>query len=161
MTVVKAAVVQISPVLNSREGIVEKVVEKIIALGHEGVQFAAYPEAIVPYYRYFSTLQRPIALVDQQLLLLDQSVTVPSDATRASGDACAQAGIVVSVGVNERDGSTIYNTQLLFDAARLGEHLAAGADHVAVQVLGARRRRDVVPALEELAGALYARAGQR
>ena len=60
MTVVKAAAVQISPVLYSREGTVEKVVEKIIALGHQGVQFATFPEAIVPYYPYFSTSQRPI-----------------------------------------------------------------------------------------------------
>ena len=116
MTNVKAAAVQISPVLYSREGTVEKVVEKITALGRQGVQFATFPEAIVPYYPYFSTLQRPIELADQQLLLLDQAVTVPSEATHAIGDACAQAGIVVSIGINERDGSTIYNTQLLFDA---------------------------------------------
>ena len=43
MTVVKAAAVQISPVLYSREGTVQKVVEKIIALGHQGVQFATFP----------------------------------------------------------------------------------------------------------------------
>jgi aliphatic nitrilase len=116
MTVVKAAAVQISPVLYSREGTVQKVVEKIIALGHQGVQFATFPEAIVPYYPYFSTMQRPIENADQQLLLLHQSVTVPSETTHAIGDACAQAGIVVSIGVNERDGGTIYNTQLLFDA---------------------------------------------
>src|SRR6185312_7167405 len=104
MTNVKAAAVQISPVLYSREGTVEKVVEKIVALGRQGVQFATFPEAIVPYYPYFSTLQRPIELADQQLLLLDQAVTVPSEATHAVGDACAQAGIVVSIGINERDG---------------------------------------------------------
>jgi Carbon-nitrogen hydrolase len=60
MAIVKAAAVQISPVLYRREGTVEKVVEKIVALGREGVQFATFPEAIVPYYPYFSTLQRPI-----------------------------------------------------------------------------------------------------
>jgi aliphatic nitrilase len=43
-------------------------------------------------------------------------VTVPSATTHAIGEACKQAGIVVSIGVNERDGGTIYNTQLLFDA---------------------------------------------
>lgn len=69
MTVVKAAAVQISPVLYSREGTVEKVVEKIIALGHQGVQFATFPEAIVPYYPYFSSMQRPIENADQQLLV--------------------------------------------------------------------------------------------
>jgi len=48
--------------------------------------------------------------------LLDQAVTVPSAATHAIGDACRHAGMVVSIGVNERDGDTMYNTQLLFDA---------------------------------------------
>ena len=50
MTIVKAAAVQMSAVLYSSKGTVDKVVEKIIALGHQGVQFAAFPEAIVPYY---------------------------------------------------------------------------------------------------------------
>jgi aliphatic nitrilase len=48
--------------------------------------------------------------------LLEQSVVVPSETTRAIGDAARQAKMVVSIGVNERDGGTIYNTQLLFDA---------------------------------------------
>ena len=45
--------------------------------------------------------------------LLEQSVTVPSATTDAIGEACRQTGMVVSIGVNERDGGTIYNTQLL------------------------------------------------
>jgi nitrilase len=48
--------------------------------------------------------------------LIDQGVTVPSPATEAIGQAARQAGVVVSIGVNERDGGTLYNTQLLFDA---------------------------------------------
>jgi Epoxide hydrolase N terminus/Carbon-nitrogen hydrolase len=31
-------------------------------------------------------------------------------------DPAIEAGAVVSIGVNERDGGTLYNTQLLFDA---------------------------------------------
>jgi nitrilase len=52
----------------------------------------------------------------EHLKLLDQAVTVPSPATNAISEACKQAGVVVSIGVNERDGGTLYNTQLLFDA---------------------------------------------
>ena len=46
--------------------------------------------------------------------LLEESVVVPSATTHAIGDACKQAGVVVSIGVNERAGGTIYNAQLLF-----------------------------------------------
>jgi nitrilase len=49
-TIVKAAAVQISPVLYSREGTVAKVIQKIIELGRQGVQFATFPETVVPYY---------------------------------------------------------------------------------------------------------------
>jgi aliphatic nitrilase len=43
-------------------------------------------------------------------------VTVPSAATEAIGEAARQADMVVSIGINERDGGTLYNTQLVFDA---------------------------------------------
>lgn len=39
-------------------------------------------------------------------------------------------------------------------ARRLGEHLEAGADHVAIQVLGGHDEATLLPALSELAGAL-------
>ncbi|MFA6083992.1 nitrilase-related carbon-nitrogen hydrolase [Mucilaginibacter sp.] len=116
--IIKAAAVQISPVLYSREGTVEKVVNKIRELGKQGVQFATFPETVVPYYPYFSFIQTPYQIITggENLRLLDQAVTVPSAATDAIGNACKDAGMVVSIGVNERDGGTLYNTQLLFDA---------------------------------------------
>jgi Carbon-nitrogen hydrolase len=46
---------------------------------------------------------------------LEQGVKVPSPATDAIGEACKEAAVVVSIDVNERDGGTLYNTQLLFD----------------------------------------------
>jgi aliphatic nitrilase len=115
-TIIKAAAVQISPVLYSRAGTVEKVVNKIRELGRKGVRFATFPETIVPYYPYFSFLQPPYLMAKEHLRLLEESVTVPSAETEAIGAAAKEAGIVVSIGVNERDGGTIYNTQLLFDA---------------------------------------------
>src|SRR5271166_1086685 len=118
MKIVKAAAVQLSPVLYSREGTVEKVVRKIHELGEQGVQFTTFPETVVPYYPYFSYVQTPMQIIAglENLKLIDQAVTVPSPATHAIGDACKQAGVVVSIGVDERDGGSLYNTQLLFDA---------------------------------------------
>jgi nitrilase len=116
MKIIKAAAVQMSPVLYSREGTVDKICQQILTLGHKGVQFATFPEAVVPYYPYFSFVQSPYKMGAEHYRLLEQSVTVPSTATLAIGEACRQAGMVVSVGVNERDGGTLYNAQLLFDA---------------------------------------------
>jgi len=118
MKVVKAAAVQLSPVLYSREGTVGKVVQKILELGEKGVQLVTFPETVVPYYPYFAFIQTPYAMLagGEHTKLLEQSVTVPSPATDAIAKAAKRANMVVSIGVNERDGGTIYNTQLLFDA---------------------------------------------
>jgi aliphatic nitrilase len=114
--VVKVAAVQISPVLYSKQGTIEKVVNKILELGKQGVEFATFPETIIPYYPYFSFIQAPYAMGKEHLRLLEESVVVPSADTDALGKAAKAANMVVSIGVNERDGGTIYNTQLLFDA---------------------------------------------
>ena len=116
MRVVKAAAVQLSPVLYSREGTVDKILHKIHELGRQGVQFATFPETVVPYYPYFSFVQSAWQILAgrEHLKLIDQAVTVPSSATHAIGDACKDAGLVASIGINERDGGTLYNTQLLF-----------------------------------------------
>ncbi|MGY4648986.1 nitrilase-related carbon-nitrogen hydrolase [Mycobacterium sp. URHB0021] len=116
MTVIRAAAVQISPVLYSREGTTGRVVKKIEELGVRGVQFATFPEAIIPYYPYFSFVQRPYEMGTEHLKLMDQAVTVPSPTTDAIGEAALAAGMVVSIGITERDGGSLFNTQLLFDA---------------------------------------------
>jgi nitrilase len=72
-------------------------------------------------------------MAKDQLRLMEQSVTVPSAETRAIGEAAKEAKMVVSIGVNERDGDTVYNTQLLFDA-----------DGTLIQ-----RRRKIMPAYHE------------
>src|SRR3974390_3813255 len=105
-TLVKAAAVQLSPVLYSREGTVERVVRKIRELGQQGVQFATFPETVIPYYPHFSFVQSPLQNIvgPEHRKMLDQAVTVPSAATAALGEAARQAGVVVSIGINERDG---------------------------------------------------------
>ncbi|CDH01682.1 Nit6803 family nitrilase [Xenorhabdus bovienii] len=114
--IIKAAAVQCSPVLYSQAATVKKICDIISKLGKQGVQFAVFPETVVPYYPYFSFVQPPFAMGKEHLKLLNESVVVPSEATLAIGQACLEANMVVSIGINERAGGTIYNAQLLFDA---------------------------------------------
>lgn len=116
MNTIRAAAVQMSPVLYSREGTVQRVVDKIEQLSRRGVQFAAFPETVIPYYPYFSFVQRPFEMRAEHLKLMEQAVTIPSPAIDAIKVAARQAEMVVSIGVTERDGGSLYNTQLLFDA---------------------------------------------
>lgn len=92
MRPVKAAAVQMSPVLYSREATIDKVVRKIHELGRQGAQFATFPETVVPYYPYFSFVQSPLQNIagPEQRKLLGQGVTVPSPATDAIGEAARQ-----------------------------------------------------------------------
>ena len=83
MTVIRAAAVQLSPVLYSREGTVERAIAKVEQLAGQGVQFATFPETVVPYYPYFSFVQRPFEMRKEHLKLMDQAVTIPSPAVDA------------------------------------------------------------------------------
>lgn len=64
----------------------------------------------------------------EQMRLLGQAVTVPSPATQAIGEAARHAEMVVSIGVNERDGtlgllSVSYVTVTQWSkASRINEH---------------------------------------
>lgn len=68
----------------------DKVVQNILELDRQGVQFATLPETVVPYYPYFSFVQRPFEMGAEHLRLLEQAVTVPSPATLAiaASDSC-------------------------------------------------------------------------
>lgn len=116
MSNVVVAAVQCSPVLYSCAGTVDKICAWIARLGQQGVQMAVFAETLVPYYPYFSFIQAPCAMGAQHLLLMQESVQVPSIYTAQIAAAAKAAKMVVSVGVNERDGGSIYNAQLLFDA---------------------------------------------
>ncbi len=56
---IRAAAIQFSPVLDSADGTVERVLAAIADAAAQGVQLAVFPETFVPYYPYFSFVQAP------------------------------------------------------------------------------------------------------
>lgn len=114
--IVRAAAVQISPDLDRPDATIDKVCETIRAAAAQGVRIVVFPETCVPYYPYFSFIKPPFAIGADHLRLYEHAVTVPGPATDMVADAARAAGIVVVLGVNERDHGTLYNTQLVFDA---------------------------------------------
>ncbi|NMF59097.1 Nit6803 family nitrilase [Pseudanabaena yagii] len=113
---VRAAAVQISPVLFSRDGTTEKVLDAIAKAAKEGAQLVVFPETFIPYYPYFSFVQPPVLMGKEHMRLYEEAVTVPSPVTEAVGDAAKAYEIAVVLGINERDRGSLYNTQLIFDA---------------------------------------------
>jgi nitrilase len=113
---VRAAAIQISPVLFSREGTTQKVLDAIAAAAQEGVQLAVFPETFIPYYPYFSFVQPPVLMGQAHMQLYEEAVTVPGPVVDAVSRAARSYGMVIVLGVNERDRGSLYNTQLVFDA---------------------------------------------
>jgi nitrilase len=113
---VRAAAIQISPVLFSRDGTTEKVLDAIAKAAKEGAQLVVFPETFIPYYPYFSFVQPPVLMGKEHMRLYEEAVTVPSPVTEAVSNAAKSHAIVVVLGINERDRGSLYNTQLIFDA---------------------------------------------
>jgi aliphatic nitrilase len=113
---VRAAAIQIAPDLDSADGTVGKVCEAIAKAAAQGAELVVFPETFVPYYPYFSFVRPPFAFGPEHLLLYERAVVVPGPVIDAVSAAARSAGVVVVLGVNERDHGTLYNTQLVFDA---------------------------------------------
>ena len=114
--VIRAAAVQIAPDLTSRAGTMERVLNAVTEAADKGAEFIVFPETFVPFYPYFSFVLPPVQQGPEHLRLYEEAVTVPSPETRALADAARTRGVVLVVGVNERDHGSLYNTQLIFDA---------------------------------------------
>jgi len=113
---VRAAAVQIAPSLDSADGTVVKVCDAIAEAAARGAQLVVFPETFVPYYPYFSFIRPPFEQGPEHLLLYERAVVVPGPVTAAVGAAARRHGVVVVLGVSERDHGSLYNTQLVFDA---------------------------------------------
>ena len=113
---VRVAAAQIAPVLDRPGGTLEKVLAAIVEAAGRGVRLAVFPETLLPYYPYFSFVEPPMAQGRAHLALYEEAVRVPGPVTRALAAAAKRHAMVLVVGVNERDGGTLYNAQLVFDA---------------------------------------------
>ena len=98
---VRAAAVQISPVLHSQSGTMEKVLKAIEDAAKEGAQLLVFPETFVPYYPYFSFVLPPVLMGKEHLRLYEEAVEVPGPVTVAVSQAAKAHQMVIVLGVNE------------------------------------------------------------
>jgi aliphatic nitrilase len=114
--IVRAAAVQIAPDFDATDGTLNKVCEAIDRAAAQGVQLIVFPETFLPYYPYFSFVKPPVQMGADHLRLYERAVVVPGPVTHAVAQRARAHGMVVILGVNERDFGSLYNTQLIFDA---------------------------------------------
>lgn len=113
--IIKAAAVQISPVLEDMQGTTYKVLDAIATAASEGADIIVFPETFIPNYPYFSFVKAPVSTGKDHLKLYEQGVQIPGPVSHQIGAAAKKYGMVVVLGVNEVDHGTIYNAQLIFD----------------------------------------------
>ncbi len=113
---VRAAAVQIAPDLTSREGTLTRVLNAIAEAAGKGADLIVFPETFVPWYPYFSFVLPPMQQGAEHLRLYEEAMVVPSPESEAVAKAAKTHGVVIVLGINERDHGSLFNTQLIYDA---------------------------------------------
>ena len=131
--VVRASVVQASPVLFDREATVDKALRLITEAAENGSKLILFPEAFVPAYprgMSFGTVvgdRKPEGRLTWERYWAN-SVDVPGPTTEKLGEAAREAEAYLAMGVIERDSEysrgTVYCTLIYFspDGRLLGKH---------------------------------------
>ena len=114
--IVRAAAVQIAPDLEDGAGTLTRVLNALDEAAAKGANLVAFPETFVPWYPYFSFVHPPVLTGAEHLRLYEHAPTVPGPVTDAVSAAARRHGLVVVLGINERDHGSLYNAQLIFDA---------------------------------------------
>jgi len=94
---------------------VDKACRLIAEAGGQGARLVVFPESFLPGYPFWIWSHTPAQSAPLFAELFGQSVELPSDATRRIGQAARAARTWVCMGINERDGGTLYNTLAWFD----------------------------------------------
>lgn len=127
----RVAAVQAAPAFLDLDATVEKACRLIAEAGAAGAKLVVFPECFIPAYplwAWFIPAAETHALRELYAELVANAVTIPDRATARLCDAARDAGVVVAMGVNERNaeasGASLYNTILYIgaDGRVLGKH---------------------------------------
>jgi nitrilase len=129
MNIVRAAVIQDSPVVFNREATIEKVRLLVSRAVQEGAKLVVLPEAFVSAYPTGLDFGARMGLRtaegrDDFRRYYESAVDVPGPACDALGKAARDGRVFLVIGVIERDGGTLYCTVLFFsaDGELMGKH---------------------------------------
>jgi len=112
----RVAAAQLAPVLDDGDGTLQKVLLTIAQAARDGARLIVFPETFVPYYPYFSFVYPPVSIGPEHMRLYRNAPSAPGPQMDAVAACARQNGIVVVLGINERDHGSLYNAQLIFDA---------------------------------------------
>jgi nitrilase len=127
----KVAAVQNSPVFLNQQGTVDLTARLTKEAANQGAKLVVFPEAFVagyPDWVWVLPAGKKPAISEMFSALLASAVRVPSDTTEQIGEAAREAGVYLTIGINERNSeasdASLFNTLLYFgpDGSLLGKH---------------------------------------
>lgn len=143
-TVRVAAVHAAAPFLDLQAG-VQRTIEFIREAAAGGAQFVAFPETFLPGYPHWIWSHTSKYAAPLFAELYANSIEFPSPEADAIAEAAREAGVWVCLGVDERDGGTLYNTMAWFapDGSLAAKHRKLHPTNAERTVWGRGDGRDV------------------
>ena len=117
MAIVRVAAIQATPVILDAEASVEKAIGLLEEAAREGARLAVLPETFVSLYpsnAWAAPAARFGGFDELWERMHASSVEVPGPLVDRLAVACKRLGLHCVIGVNERDGGSLYNAMLTF-----------------------------------------------
>ncbi len=111
-TIVVAAA-QIAPVFLDRDATLDKICHYAEEAASQGSKLVVFPETVLPGYPYWTLTHDPLSHLGKfNRRLFEEAVEIPSPCTDKLCETAKKTGCYLVVGLNEREGGTLYNSQL-------------------------------------------------
>lgn len=95
-----------------RAATLAKAADTVREAARNGAELVAFPEAFVPGYPFWAMALDPMSINPFLQRLYAEAVEIPSPALEPVCAAAREAGITVCLGLSERAGGTLYNSQV-------------------------------------------------
>ncbi|WP_371361897.1 Nitrilase [Sporomusa rhizae] len=120
----KAAAVQAAPVYLDLDATVEKSCKIIDEATSNGAKLVGFPEAFLPGYPWFAFIGHPEYTRKWYRELYKNAVEIPGPAVQKISQAAKKNGVYVCISCSEKDGGSLYLTQLWFNPSGdlMGKH---------------------------------------
>ena len=112
---VTVAAVQSAPVYLNRDATVDKACRVIDEAASRGAKVIGFPESYVPGYPWWIWMGSPNEGMPHYIRLYQNAVEIPSPAVSRLSDAAKRNKVYVCISVTEKDGMSLYLTQLWFN----------------------------------------------
>lgn len=112
------AAAQIAPVLLDTVATLDKALAAIAEAGQRGARLIAFPEVFLPGYPFWTLHLDPVSAKRFRVPFVQSAIRVDGPEVARLVAAADAAGVHVAMGLNERDGGTVYNSQLIVAPGR-------------------------------------------